>query len=270
MEQRIGFLARIKEAVSNFSFANTIIRERAKKALKYFLLLVLFISVFNSIYAFTVTKRTFVNLSSEIEAETPNFEIKDGILFVDSEQPIILDDHSLIVIDTTGSTTLAQLKAQTTNKNIILVDSKKIYYYSPSEQYKNQSLELANFQTDLSKQQIIDYLSSSSMIPTLFAVMAIFVTFIGKMIGTLVAWIIASIAASAKKVPVTSAQTYSLALYALTAPSLIKLITNVFPNIPFFTLIYYGILVFYLIRYLDEIKNNTAPLEVNDNSFVIE
>ncbi|QOR36530.1 DUF1189 family protein [Clostridium sp. 'deep sea'] len=264
--RKMSFIKRLKAAVANFNFANIIIKERTRTAVKYFAILAFCISLVIGVTSYLVLKPVFVSIATQLENEVPDFNITNGILTVDGPQPYYNDDsETLLVVDSTGNLKIEDLKAQTTTKDILFFSKDKVYYYSPKNSSLKQEFSYSLLKVDFSKQSILNALQTHN-IAFFLALYVSVVAFVAKFIGTILAWILALATASIKRVKLTGGQKYSLALYALTIPSLF----NVMFNLSRFRFFYYLIIVIYLAKYMDAIKRDkNKNTHINNDSFSI-
>ena len=261
--RKMSFIQRLKAAVSNFNFANVIVKERTRTAVKYFSILVLCISLVTGIMGYIALKPTLEDFEQVLKNDVPNFDVTNGVLTVEGTQPYYSEtDTNLMVVDSTGSLTIQDLKSKTTTKDIMLFSKDTVYYYSPKNSSLNREFSYDLLRFNFSKQSILNMLQNHNIALYLSAYVAI-ILFIGKFIGTLVVWILAMFTASIKRVRLTSGQKYSLALYALTIPS----IFNVIFNLSRFRLFYYLIAVIYLSKYIDAIKKDNRSRQQTPGPF---
>ena len=254
MMPKRSFIKRIQNAVTNFSFSRTFINEPTKTALNYFMLLILCIAFVQSGVFALKTVVGLRALGHEIDQETPYFELKNGILSIEMQSPFIFEiDKTYIVIDPLDNQSIGSI-SDLTDKDILLINSTRLQMKNQINNGREYTLLFEDFPIEFTKNELVNLMTQSNRLPTTFFVISFLLITIGKLFGTFLAWVIASLSASLRKAHVNNGQTYILGIYALTLPSFVKSAVKMSGhNIPYFTIIYYTIVLIYIVKYLESL-----------------
>lgn len=256
---KINFFKRIGKSIVNFDFYRIVKNETLGKAFKYLILLCLMIGIISSILTVIPFTKGIDILKDNFVTDIPYFEFDNGELKVESDEPIIIEESEgyIFIVDTTNETDesiLDQYEAgmyigkdrMVTKRNMV---QKESFEFS-------QIKELSFTKYDI--QGYIHYLKYFSILIVFFILIW---TIIGKLFSTLVISVIGLIINAIVKSELEYSDIYKLGIYSITLPSIIKLITKyTLPDIPFFSILYYGIVIFYLVKAMNRIKND----KIND------
>ncbi|MSR90551.1 DUF1189 domain-containing protein [Clostridiaceae bacterium WCA-383-APC-5B] len=246
LEKEMGFFQKFINSFYNFKAYNEFKKQSIEKAIVYILFVSLIFTTLSSISNSIKFITTSSVIRSEMETKMPDFEFKDGVLKVDSNEPLkFVDDDTLFMIDTSGNTSVESLSSYRT---YFLITNDTVYFKDSSSSM--QQIDLSTFSTlTLNKQTAKNI--ASKLLTTILIITIIFspiIAFLGKLLNSFTVMALAGLALSAimsKKLKY--GECAKLSIYALTVPFAIKTILKVFSiTIPCFTLVYYAIAILYL------------------------
>ncbi|MFP4457248.1 MAG: DUF1189 family protein [Clostridia bacterium] len=255
----IGFIQRLKYAISDKFFAKIIIEEKFSKSLWFYLKLTLILTMILGIVTFFQLNDVTKDIAAALETQVPDFHFEQGSLHVDGKMPIeIVENDIRFVIDTTDQTTINQLKPTTTNKQISLITSDGIYFYDPKGETsplgENISFDMLS-DISITKEEIVDNLKNSNMVPILLTFITLFGFIFHKLISPVYLFLFARIISIVKKIPLKGSILLAIVLYSLTVPHIIHLLISIVGIVPpYFDLISVAIGSVFVIRYLDNFK----------------
>lgn len=199
-----------------------------------------------------------------IEDYVPDFELKDGTLWV--EKPIEYEtDGTYIYIDTAPDTSFYDVdeigEYISDYYQVVLMDSEKVIVKNKGE---IMGRYFSEFDMDFSRETLQQWVPNAYLIVTAFMVLAfIFMTAL-FFFGVLVVALIGMIVASCMKYRLTFGQLYQMGVYARTLPLLIKAIMSFLPfSIPMFGIINFGLSVLYIVLAIQKMKESDLqkPME---------
>lgn len=269
-----GFFKKVWYAIDKIEEYAELSAEGFGKAFKYLIILVMILSVISSFVSVYRTSKEMNEIGGYIKENAPEFEYKDKILTVDSEQPITNESENFgkIIVDTNTQTEeqenqyINDIKEQ--ESAVIILKDKLILKdagiaanttYSYEELF--QELNINEF----NKETLVEYLQSSKMMPVywnLFLVLFIY-AFIIQLINTMSYVIIISIFGYLTSIVLKLRMRYvavlNMAIYSITLPTLLNLvylIINAFVDytIGYFEVMYMLVATIYMIAALFMIK----------------
>ncbi len=203
----------------NFRSYRSLSQTKGGKSFLYIFLLFLLIYLMGSFYA-GLQVDTFINyLQSSMEDNVPDFKLANGRFTFEGEMPYRIEDNDfLIIIDTTGQTTVDDFKGRT---NGLLITEKDITNITLG------SSETTSFSMmgpiEINKDQIVKFLPSIKGIFIAIMAIAFLFAFAGKLFGILMLSLIAMIASSMFRQQLSFLNHWNAAIYASTLPMIIKL-----------------------------------------------
>lgn len=256
LEKEMGFFQKFINSFYNFNAYNDYKKQSIERAIVYILLVSLIFTTASSISSSIKFITTSSVIRNEMESKMPDFEFKDGILKVDSNEPLkFVDDNTAFMIDTSGNTSVESLSSYST---YFLITSDTVYYKEPGSSM--QTIALNAFSTITLNKQTAQNIASK-FLTTILIITIIFspiVAFVGKLMNSFTVMAIIGLALSTimdKKLKYSDCA--KLSLYALTVPFAIKTILKVLSiKIPCFTLVYYAIAILYLGFGINALKDN--------------
>lgn len=242
----MNFFKKIIKSTYDFKSYNYFFNESFGKSILYLFLLSLILTTFINISNSITFYSSISELDTLIENNVPNFEIKNGILKVDGEMPIRIEEETnIIIIDTQNMVSEDELNSKP--NGIIFYED---YYAvkSSTGAINNVSYSTLGI-NDLSRENLPDVvrffinilLIASFILGPLFA-------FLGKLGTTFIVLGVSGIVISSitkKKINYESA--CKLGAYSLTIPMIINALIKIIGiTIPFFYLFYCIIAIVYL------------------------
>lgn len=263
----IGFFKRLKLLLSDQFFGNIIVEEKFSKSIIFYLKIVLLLSLVVGVITFMQSNSLSSIIGQRLQEDVPDFEFINGKLVVDGDMPIrISEDDMIFVIDTSGGSTINDLKPTVTNKPLTFIDSEGISFYDPKGEL-NPLGENLSFETlgeiNLTKSDIVDTLSNSNMLAFILTFVSIFAFIAHKVINPLYLFLIAKIISLVKKINVSNLALLALVLYALTVPNFLHLIASTVGFSPsIFHWIYMGVGVFFIVRFFNNLGDSSIDINV--------
>ncbi|HQD50000.1 MAG TPA: DUF1189 family protein [Defluviitaleaceae bacterium] len=263
---KIGFFTKLTRTIFDFNIYPHVIGESTGRAVAFLLLFSLLLGIIGSL----ITSARYL-LSGGLTVITdlmPDFEYDSGILTVeDMEEPFIyeMDSNKIFVIDMNDE-----------------VDADILEYYSEGIMLKQDrviAVQYGNIQ-EVSYTEFLDSYNIyhfskedlSKILPVIdIGIVVIMIGFgvigsvIGKMISSLFVSVLGLIVNAVTEAKLTYSDIYKTGVYALILPSLIKLIlSSAGRNVGFirmiFFVVYYGIVIFYLVKAVTTIKRNKQEM----------
>lgn len=225
----------------NFRSYHSLSKTKGGKSFLYIFLLFLLIYLIGSFYA-GLQVDTFVGyLQSSMEDNVPDFKLSNGRFSFEGEMPYRIENNGyLIIIDTTGQTTLGDFEGRS---NGILITEKDISTISFGD------IETTSFSLmgplEISKDQIMKFLPSLKVIFVVIMAIGFLFAFAGKLFGILMLALIAMIASSMFRKQLSFLNHWNVAIYASTLPMIIKLANTLLdgPFTGFMFLLYWGLAI---------------------------
>lgn len=259
--QKINFFTKIYRSVTDFSFYRLVLKEPSGKAFLYLLLLSLLFGAIALIEPIVATNKG-INIANEfVRNEVPYFVLADGELEVDGDMPIIYEDGSEgIIIDTTGKTDESILDEY--ERGVYISKYKLI---NKQDRIQKRVIEFSQMKDlNITKDDVMSLLPHARWIIAVILVFGIIGMFLGKLISTLLISIIGLIINAMTKAKLEYGNIYKLGIYSITLPTIIKTVINLADiTIPYFFMIYYGIVVFYLWKTMIIIEPEENEFELN-------
>jgi len=271
-----GFFKKIWYSIDKVEKYSELSAEGFGKAIKYLATLIIILAIISSAVTVYRTSSEVKNLAQYIEDASPELNYNDGILTIDSQEPIIGDtaDFGKIIIDTKADKeediNKYMNEIQNEENSIIILKDKIILKeiglqgtidYSYKDFFSEKGI------TEFNKQDLVKYLTGNNMIPlylNLFLVLFIY-TFIIYFINTLVNITAISIfgylATIILKLKIRYVAVFNMAVYAITLPTIldmIYIIVNAFFNyyIKYFNMMYILVTSIYMMAAIFILKSD--------------
>lgn len=238
-EMKKGFFKKIWYSIYKIEKYSELSAEGLGKAIKYLGLLVIILSIVTSAGTTYRTSKEIKEISQYINENAPEFTYSDNKLTVDSQEPIIDDNSNFgkIIIDTDTEDEqkineyINSIKEEE-NSVIILKDKlmlkeagiKGITNYNYKELFEEVGI------TDFNKEDLVKYLTSSSMMPlylNLFIVLFIYaftIHFINTLFYILTISIVGYLATMILRLKIRYVAIFNMAVYAITLPTILDII----------------------------------------------
>lgn len=161
----VNFFYQVKESVIDFKFYKYIKDNRFAKSFLYMLLLLLVIYSMLTARNFLLVKNIMEQVSYELEASVPDFELKDGRFSFQGDMPYYMSSstNEVFVIDTTGTVDESVLQNALTG---ILITEDKLYMKNNMQQ---QTLNFSDFsETRFGKADLVNLLPKFSWFVLIF------------------------------------------------------------------------------------------------------
>ncbi len=195
----------------------------AGKSFLYLFLLFTLFFIIVSVNNISVLYEVVDEITAAIEEEIPEFNITDGLLYIDADMPLKFgDEEFLFVIDTSGNTTENILD---NTEGGILLTKDTMFFKSgfQTEKVTYEEMEIGSFNTE----DILQYLPALKTILLVFYFFYYFFAFAGKIFGVLLLTVVAVIVTAVYSKQLTFLNQWNVAIYASTVPVLLKTVNTV-------------------------------------------
>lgn len=262
--QKIPFFKRMVMSIKDLDKYNKIISERITRGILYLIMLMLIFSVILSAVLTYETSKVIEDACMYVKNEAPYFEINENGLYIEQDEPLIIDDLNSIllkiiidddaensdkykeIINNYNGSTILALK-----NNVILISNGRELSVSYEQIIKESNIE------SISKDNLLKLLDNNkvniytSIYISMYGVVYIMYTlstFIDAIVLSILAWIVSKML----KIRLTYAQDLNIAISALTLPIILNLIyssANILFNfqMPYFQIMYTIISYIYII-----------------------
>ena len=278
----MGFFKKLKYSILNIEKYPEMATEGLGKAMSYIAKLIVVLAIILSIWTLYQTNQMIREGTNYLENEFPDFSYNDGILTVNSEEAIQIDNEQFgkIIIDTNTDSeeTVNQylnsineygtgaliLKNRVVLKNVAMVGEVSYNY--------KESLESMNL-TQFNKQDVVNYVKDGQ-INTLY--FSIFITlfiysfsmyFINTLWYAVIIGIVGYFTMWVLKMRMRYVAVFNMAVYALTLSTILNilyLIINILFNftIEFFSIMYVTVATIYLLAAIFILKSDLIKKQV--------
>lgn len=283
MDNKINFFQRIKRAVFNIEKYQEFAQEKTIVAVKYFMKLILLLSIIitiGAVYKFGSTASFFIDT---FKTDFPNFTFNDNILVADEVVSVVREDRNMqlsVIVDTEISSDDTKVNEYITEMSkyengVMFLKDKMILQLdglSGQATYLYEELN-ANGLGEITKQGIEETLNNTN-ISTIYAVFFISIAIymfiiylISTCIETFFIAILGYLTARIVGVKLKASQTYNMSVYAITLSVLLNAIyvllklTTGF-NIEYFSIMYTTIPYIYIITAILMIRSELMKQQV--------
>lgn len=246
-EIQYGFFDRIKHSILTGKFYLDIRKETTGKAIKYFLLIVLLLTSITFIKTAFSMNAGLQEANIFVQNELPDFTLQDGRLTVHDPMPIVNEfDGGIVVIDTTGQYLEDVLDSY--EMGIFVTTDRLVYKKNSIESQTMKFTELNGF--ELQKSDILFFVGKwSGAVIAVFVIVGILFSIAGKFIGLLVVSVLGIIINAIMKTGLKYDAIIRTSVYAMTLAMIINTAIGLTGfQIPFFFILYYGLISFYFYR----------------------
>lgn len=276
MENKTGFFKSVISSVSKPDFAVEIIEKRNGVAylaqLSLIISLILTLALAFSIYVAGSGKEIINGMKSEI----PDFELKNGLLHIDIDEPLIIDgDSSLMIIDSGYDESIMDNYASYAGQKIYINQYSITNYQGLQETTINFS-DYPDFY--LTKDGFINLFGVfMALIPVFYFVGKFIGLFITGLFMALIVSVIGLIIDSALHTKLSFQKLYTLSLFSLTGLYLLEGVMNFLHKTVFYFMpanIHfvwsYAIMVVFLCLYMNAIKKHRQIGQDNVGAIIPE
>ncbi len=262
MEQtKTNFFQRLFYSITDFTFYQDVVKETIGKAIGYLFLFSLLISLLASIKPTIDFTNGLNGFSQVFQAEVPDFSFRNGELSIETDEPIIFNEGGqIIIIDTSG-----QYDESILNQYESGVVVTKNYAVNKENAVKTERIDFGELrELSFTKSQVAGFIPYFKYFSIAIVLWFIISTIIGKLIGALVVSLLGLIINAVMKTTLIYSEIFRAGVYAMTLPSLLKVLVSLLPiSIPFFFVAYYVIVGVYLAKAFSLIEFERKHLTYN-------
>lgn len=232
--------------------------EQPSKAFKYLLKLILVFTIIISVFYTYKIVGNMNDIYSNLKTKLPNFSYTEGILSMDSEEAIVIEDYKdvlgKIIIDTNISDSEMDKYEEDIKENgvgiLVLKDECVILSNNAMGQVTYKYSDIANSYNinSFTKQEAIEYIESMNIISiysSIYFVMFVYLFimyFISILMDVLLLSVLAYFVSRVSRIKLKFAPSFSISIHSITLPvvlNLIYIIVNLFTG---FTIKYFGLM----------------------------
>jgi hypothetical protein len=251
----MGFRHKFAYSFFNFSAYKGFLAQGLGKALLYIFLVTLMFSTITNVNRINKFLSETSDIQTEFNKYAPEFELKNGLLSVDSAEPIYYrNDGFILVVDTTGKTNKSLAD---TYADVVYIDSNELIF---KQSYKTiQVIKFSDVpEMNITNKTIQNMLSLSKIFfPVILLILDPIISLILNLLSGLVVLAPISLTISSfMNVKLNYRKTCILSLYAMTMPLLLQTlldISGIF--ISEFYILFYLISLIYCGLAIRELKN---------------
>ena len=269
--QKTNFFKECLKSIKDLDKYEDFALELPKKSFKYlFKLIAIFCVLICLFYTYQIVRNTN-DIYADLKNKLPEFSYKEGILTLNSEEPIILEDYQEVVgkviIDTDA--TIEKYEKDAKIGIVLLKDKCVVLSNNGMGQvvYKYEELAKSYGITEFTKQDAINYIEGINIVSlygSIYIVMFVYlfiVYFISILLDVLLLSVLAYIVSRISNIRLKFAPSFGIAVHAITLPvilNLIYIIVNLFTGftIKYFQLMYNTISYIYVIVAILMIKTD--------------
>jgi len=251
----MGFMHKFAYSFFDFSTYKEFLVQGLGKSILYIFLVTLIFSTITNINTISIFKSEIANIQEKFVQSAPNFELKNGLFIIDSDEPIYYKhDGEQLIVDTSGKT----------NKSILDSYSNGVYINSSEltirQNYITQkTIKFSDFtEVTLTNRYIQSILSSLIIIlPIILLLLNPIIAFLLNLIsGFLILGPLTLNISSIMGVKLNYSKACTLSFYAMTLPLLLEALLDISGiALPEFIAIFYIIALIYCGLAINEIKN---------------
>ncbi|KNZ68576.1 hypothetical protein Tfer_2828 [Thermincola ferriacetica] len=251
----MGFIEQFKGSIIDWTFYREVAFQKTSKTIKYLLVLFSILFIITGIKSAIGLNSDLQQFISDFKKKVPDFKLADGEFRFNAKQPYYLEgeNNSVLVVDTTGATREDVLDKYSDG---VFITKTKIYL---KQQYQVRQINLKDYkEITLTKDKVLAFLPSLKWLIIIIGIVGYIVSLVGKLLSGVFLAMIGMFVNNAQKGPLQFGQAWNVGIYALTLPLLLEaLVKLVYPQFPYFFLIYYAIAIFYVVKAVHWIINDT-------------
>ena len=255
-EMKKNFFKKVWYSIDKIEKYAELSAEGFGRVIKYLSILVIILSSISSLVSTYKTSVEMKNIAQYINEKAPDFTYKDGTLQVDSED-VITDDSSnfgKVIIDTKTDSEeqINQYINQISEENgIVILKNKlilKVFGAQGTANYDYKQLVSDLRVTEFNKQQIVDYLTSSNMMPVylnLFLSLLIYafvIYFINTLCYIAIIALVGYVTTWILRLKIRFVAVFNMAVYAITLPTILNMIYLIVNAFCTFTINYFDVM----------------------------
>lgn len=251
----MGFRHKFAYSFFDFSAYKEFLVQGFGKALLYIFLVTIIFSTITNVNRINQFLAETSDMQTELTKHTPEFELKNGLLSVDSAEPIYYrKDGFVLIVDTTGKTNKS---IADTYEDVVYIDSNEFIL---KQNYKTvQGMNFSDVpELNITKKTIQNLLALSKIfIPIILLILDPIISFISNLIsGCLILAPISLTICSFMNVKLNYRKTCILSFYAMTMPLLLQTLLDISGLvINEFSMLFYLISLVYCGLAIREFKN---------------
>lgn len=268
---KLSFFKRLKMSIVNFEEYHFIAADGAKRAIGYFLLIMVFFSIALSIGLNIKFEQRANEAIEYTKSDLPNFEIVDNKFKIDSENPIILEkDNYKVIIDNDPNYEKYSEDLNNYDGTVLLFNQNNIiakFDYTSSIAFNyNSFTNYISEENTINKESFLNFVTNNRIKINLiiygYMLLEIFLIFtLSTLIDILALSLIGTITAKIAGIPLKFGALFSMAVSASTLSIIINLIylnLKIFTNfnIPQFQVLYTLISYIYLVTAIFIMRSN--------------
>lgn len=277
VEDKMNFFKKAYYSIFKIEKYPDLAAQGVPKAIGYMAKVVLIMSIILCLGMVYQTNNMIQDVIEYVKNELPEFSYKDGVLKVESEEPIYIEENEVVgrvIIDTSEKTdeeVNQYINSIGNEGNGIIVLSNKIILKNVSVagtvtyEYKETITQMGI--TEFNKQQVIDYARSEEIFTlyiSLFLTLLIYsfvMYFIVNLRNSVLVSFFGLLSTLIARIKMRYAAIFNMSVYALTLSSLLNILyitINIFVsfNMTYFSVMYYVVACIYVLAAIFIIKSD--------------
>lgn len=256
--KKIRFFKKVWYSITKLEKYSELSAQGLSKAIKYVAQLAIIMAIVSSIISVYGTKKLIDDATTYISENSPNFEYKDEVLTINSEEEIIDENTSFgkIILDIKTESEedvkkyLDDISKSESSGGILILKNKLIIRQSGIEdatyEYKQLFEQLGI--SEFNKQDLIDYLKNDKMYGiyvNLFAVLALYaviIYFINTILNVFIISVFGYIATLITKLKIRYVAVFNMAVYSITLSTILNIIYMIINAIFKFKINYFDLM----------------------------
>ncbi len=256
--KKIGFFKKVWYSITKLEKYSELSAHGLSKAIKYVAQLAIIMAIVSSIISVYGTKKLIDDATTYISENAPDFEYKDEVLTINSEEEIIDENTSFgkIILDIKTENEedvkkyLEDISKSESSGGILILKNKLIIRQSGIEdatyEYKQLFEQLGI--SEFNKQDLIDYLKNDKMYGiyvNLFAVLALYaviIYFINTILNVFIISVFGYIATLITKLKIRYVAVFNMAVYSITLSTILNIIYMIINAIFKFKINYFDLM----------------------------
>lgn len=237
-EMKKGFFKKVWYSVNKIEKYSELSAEGLGKAIKYFIMLIIIVSIISSAATVFKTSTKIKMLAKYIEDNAPELSYSNEILRIDSQEPIISEssDFGKLIIDTNteDEQKINQYVNDIENQNAIIILKDRLilkeFGLQGTTNYNYKELFGEMGITEFNKQNLVEYLSGSNMMSIylnlfiLLLIYAIVIQIVNMLFYVIIISMFGYLATVILRLKIRYVAIFNMAVYSLTLPTILYIL----------------------------------------------
>lgn len=258
-QKKMNFFTQLFKSIFDFNGYKYFVKSKTSQSMVYLLFVTLIFGTLGLIKPMYVFNRNVEEIDDVFENKVSDFVFENGELNVSGKMPVtVRKKHNTVIIDTSGSTDRSVLDKYASAVFI----SKNEIIKKENNEYIEASFNKLPAGIKVIKADLKNLESFMKWVNVFMAAAGLIAYFFGKIISAIMTSFAATIVTAVKGVELKFDELFKLSIYALTLPSILKIIVSCSgKDISFFYLVYYTIALIYVSKAVSLIKEEKGTVQ---------